>query len=192
MFKRENNEKEKVNSPLEEKIRGVYMYYYRVVDNYLGEEVVFNPEHSYENVDFINSKLTFVDYDIKEVCFSKSIQCCFFAISMFLKLNKKYYIYRTSEKPCIDLSGFNKGDFIANKEVRFRKPVKAEYIGSLKTNDNFYENIKELYNNCNYNENFFDNKYALSILETNYNLIYFEIEYKNDLLKSEYTRNKRC
>lgn len=162
------------------------MYYYRVVTDYLGEEIVFSPTNSYESVDFVDNKLSFVNYKIKEVCFSKSIQCCFFAISMFLELNKRYCIYRTSEKPCIDLSGFNKGDFIANKEVRFRKPVKAEYIGSFKVHDNFFYNIKELYDNCNYTKDFFDNKFALNMLETNYNLIYSEINYKNDLLRLEY------
>ena len=163
--------------------------YYRVVSKYLGDIATFIPVSSYENIDIVDGKLAFTDKSIKEVCFSKEIQNCFFAISMFIENNTEYYIYRTNEKPFLDISSFDKGDFIACKEVRFREPVNAEYIGSFKTDDLFFNAIKELYTECNLGE-FFLNQYALDMLETYYNEMYYKIKFKNEIIKKDFFREK--
>lgn len=165
------------------------MYYYRVVSDYLGEEIEFKPEHSYESIDYVNGELIEVDYKIKEVCFSKKIESCFFAISMFLKEGRDYYIYRTHHKPDIDLSMCSIGDFKANKEVRFRKPIRAFYIGKFNVHENFYNAIINLYHNCDFG-NYFDNDTAVKMLDKYYWGIYSEIEYQSKELEEEYDKRQ--
>lgn len=165
--------------------------YYRVVAEYLGDEVEFVPNECYECVDVINEEIVEVDYEIKEICFSKSIPNCFFAISMFLKENTIYYIYKTDYTPCIDLSDSSIGDFKANREVRFRKPVKAVLIGMYDMNDEFLNTIKDLYDSCNYKV-FFDNEYALYMLDNHYGQIYEDINYLTDDLANYYNIQKRA
>lgn len=163
--------------------------YYRVVTDYWGDEVEFIPKDSYESVDYVNGELVEVDYKIKEVCFSKKIESCFLAISMFLKENTLYYIYRTDYTPCIDFSDSSIGDFKANREVRFRKPVKAVLIGVYDMQEEFFIAIKDLYNNCAYGE-YFDNDFALDILDNHYGKIYSDIKYKTEALAKYYKELK--
>lgn len=155
--------------------------YYRVVKDFLGEEHVFIPKNTYEYVDYENGRLKFLGSisDIKEVCFSKEIPTCFFAIAPLLILNKTYYIYETDIIPCMDLCEIEEGDFKATKEVRYRIPVQAKYIGKFITHEDFYESITELYKECCVGDNYFDTKNALYILENYYHTIYDEIEFFN-------------
>lgn len=150
--------------------------YYRVVSYYLGDEVEFEPKISYENVDVIDREIVEVKYRTKEICFSKTIIGCFFAISMFLEENKKYYIYTTDVEPCIDLSSSSIGDFKASSEVRYRKNVKAKLLCTYVIEDEFLFAIQRLYENCSYNV-FFDNDFALKSLNKDYLNLYKAMDY---------------
>lgn len=150
--------------------------YYRIVPEYLGENVIFKPEKEYEKVDIVNGKIVEVDYGIKEVCFSKSITGCFFAIANYLKEDTKYYIYKSQQKPCIDLSNSNIGDFNACLEVRYRKNVAANIIGTYVVDEYFLRAIQSLYDDCIHGD-FFDNIYATKMLNEHYSRVYEDIEY---------------
>lgn len=150
--------------------------YYRIVSEYLGDKTCFKPTNEYENVDIIDGKIVETSYGTKEVCFSKSILGCLFAISMFLKENEKYYIYATNVEPCIDLSKSSIGDFKSSEEVRYRKNVTANLVGTYYINDNFLFAITSLYTNCQYHS-FFDNDYAIKTLNEHYRKVYEDIVY---------------
>lgn len=162
--------------------------YYRVVEEFLGKEYTFIPKNTYEYIDFKDGILTFLEgkSPIKEVCFSKKIPNCFFAIAPFLILDKTYYIYETDIESSVDLSRIKEGDFEATKEVRYRKPVYSKYIGKFKAHESFHESITDLYRGCcmGENGNYFYNSHAIYVLSSRYDLMYEEIEFLNDEIRN--------
>jgi hypothetical protein len=135
--------------------------YYRVVSEYLGKEVEFIPENMYEQVEFKDGIYKIVENNkdkIKEVCFSKTIEGCLFAINMFLK-EGEYFIYQTPKTPSIDLSASDVGDFPSTEEVRYRQKVECNYFGKISISSFLIHCLQETYNDCNYLDKF-DNKKA--------------------------------
>ena len=119
--------------------------YYRAVGKYLGDEIIFNPEGYYEGVDDNNQPKykydTFWISDIKETAASKYIGGAVLgASSMFRSSgaalsNSKLYIYAINEKPDKDISHWGLQDFEFLQEVRYRKPVRGIYVGSVTVTD---------------------------------------------------------
>lgn len=114
--------------------------YYRIVHEYLGEEYTFRPVNVYEETDV---------KDITEVCFSKTIEGCLFAINMFLE-EGYYFIYKTTEEPCTDLSNSSLIDFASIEEVRYRRPIKCEYYGKIDVSSFLIHCLNGLYEDSNY------------------------------------------
>lgn len=82
--------------------------------------------------------------DIKEICFYKKLECCFFSLGMFLK-EGNYYIYTTTQKPNVDLSNRHIGDFSVFEEVRYNNPVCAICIGKLNISNMIVNQIYSAY-----------------------------------------------
>lgn len=130
--------------------------YFRVIPEYKGDQLEFIPKSSYEQVELRNGFLSLHEFgnnNIKEVCFSKTIPGCLFAINMFLK-EGKYYIYHTQEVPCIDLSDASIGDFSAIEEVRYRRNVACEFYGKIDVSDFLVYSLRETYEDCKWGETF--------------------------------------
>ncbi|MBQ8997124.1 MAG: hypothetical protein IJ086_15325 [Clostridium sp.] len=166
--------------------------YYRVCKDYYGEEFNFVPNNYYECLEETLSGEVICKKDgdkINEVCFSKTIPNCFFAISMFLKENETYHIYETTQEPCISAYKCRTGDFEASQEVRYRVPVKARYIGKFNVHSYFLEGIESLYREFQYGD-FFDSKSILNRLSNNYNTLYNEIKYANLDIEKEFESMK--
>lgn len=167
--------------------------YYRVCKEFYGDEYVFIPSNSYESLEknelgeIIHVKN--IENSIKEVCFSKLIPGCFFAISMFLESEDTYYIYETTQEPCLLAYKCTNADFKSSQEVRYRVPVKSRYIGKFTVHEYFLSNIQELYSKFSYG-NYFDGKVIIDILENHYCSIYNEIEYCSPEIESEFKELK--
>lgn len=156
--------------------------YYRVTKEVHDAVVVFEPKAVYEQVKFEGGKWV-EDQDKMnkplEICFSKGIAHAFFAISMFLEEGDVYSIYRTEEKPCVDLEEVTVGDFQAIREVRYLKSVKAIKIGTLKIQDPFCGAIRSLYDNNNFAQcQYFDCQSVLRDLNAYYGRLADEIEWE--------------
>lgn len=121
-------------------------HYYRVTPNYLGHIHRFLPNGYYETAD--ENGLIFTDIDTfqrvgwhKEVCFGKNFAACFFSMGKKLKPGT-FYLYQTTETPDVFLNKKeNPQDYQITEEVRYRRPIEAELIGSInitkEMNDNF-------------------------------------------------------
>lgn len=167
--------------------------YYRICKEYHGKEFKFIPNTHYEYLEETPSgEILNLERKnkINEVCFSKFIPNCFFAISMFIKENETYYIYETEQKPCLLAYKCKTGDFKATQEVRYRVPAKARYIGKFKIHSYFLEAIKSLYSKCNFGSGGFDSEHALDILSNHYNSMYNEIIYASQDIEKEFESMK--
>lgn len=171
--------------------------YYRVCKEYHGEEFTFEPTYTYEQLDqkpngdiVLKDKEDIMD-KIKEVCFSKHIPNCFFAISMFIKENEVYHIYETTQEPCVEVYKCVTGDFKASQEVRYRVPVKSRYIGRFTVCENFHHAITSLYDNNSGYGGIFYSSFILESLKNDYNLMYNRIEYANKDIEKEFNHLKK-
>jgi hypothetical protein len=124
--------------------------YYRIVKDFVGENVSFSPQYAYEQVRLVNGIYEEVDTidKIKEVCFAKSVEGCLFAINMFLK-EGYYHIYQTNTPPSLDLSYSGIGDFPAIQEVRYQETVPATYVGKIYVTSFLLHCLEELYEQSN-------------------------------------------
>jgi hypothetical protein len=129
--------------------------YYRAVGSYGGDEVEFNPEGYYEGIDDNDQPKykydTFWISNVGETAASKYIGGAVLgASSMFrteskLKPQTKLYIYAINEKPDKDISHWNLQDFEYLQEVRYRRPVKGIYVGSVVIGEEMVNTFNLLY-----------------------------------------------
>ena len=131
--------------------------YYRAVTEFKGDSVIFEPKGYYESFDD-DGNPEFHTGDViarsttPEISASKTIGGALLGVwSMLnhhgsLSNNNKIYLYSINEKPNKDLSHVRYDDFEYIKEVRYKKPVKGNYIGYFvfdrefnKNSNNFYE-----------------------------------------------------
>lgn len=140
--------------------------YYRVIKSYRGQQAVFTPKQSYEQVEVENGGFRLIERQgkVNEVCFAKTIEGCLFAINMYLE-EGDYHIYQTSEVPCVDLSSANLIDFAAIEEVRYRKDVSARYYGKIEVTSFMIYALREAYKECNYGKTF-NNEHGKTVLQS--------------------------
>jgi len=128
--------------------------FYRVENNFLGNDVLLEPTDCFEKTDELgnvcyiqdekNFDITIQTSDIKEICFSKYILGAFFGKRQFLKEDHLYYIYATEAIPDKDLSDNNIFDFATTKEVRYLNSINAKLIGSVEIDGFFIHNISRI------------------------------------------------
>ncbi len=127
--------------------------YYRAVDKYLGKYAKFKPNGYYEAIDDNNNPIfkydSFWESEIPEIAASKLIGGAIMGLySMYLenkKTPKTFYIYEINEKPDIDISHWNMGDFAYLKEVRYRRPVSGRYVGKFIFDDDTIKRFEVFY-----------------------------------------------
>lgn len=167
--------------------------YYRVCKEFYGEEYTFIPNATYENLQENESgeviRIKDEENLTKEVCFSKLIPGCFFAISMFLEDGDTYYIYETTQEPCLLAYKCSSIDFKSSQEVRYRVPVKSRYIGRFRVHSYFLCNLKDMYSDYSYGS-YFDDGIILDRLKNSYRSMYNEIEYNNSMIEAEFEELK--
>ena len=127
--------------------------YYRIISAFVGKETVFVPDYAYEQIVLENGVYRLIEVEegegeIREVCFAKSLEGCLLAINMYLK-EQDYFIYKTIQPPCIDLSSSGIGDFPAIEEVRYREAVACEYVGKIFVDSYLIHCLQETYKDCN-------------------------------------------
>ena len=127
--------------------------YYRAVEKNMGETVEFEPEGYYEAIDDNGDPIwkydTFWVSDKPEVAASKSVGGAVMGLySMFIQHNKNpeiFYVYVITEKPDVDISHWEIGDFAHLKEVRYRRPVQGKYLGKVTITDDFKKRMNAFY-----------------------------------------------
>jgi hypothetical protein len=127
--------------------------YYRAIEKNLGETVEFEPEGYYEAIDDDGNPIfkydTFWVSDKPEVSASKSIGGAVMGLySMFMSNGKnptEFFIYVISEKPDVDISHWEMGDFGHIKEVRYRRAVQGKYLGKIAITDDFKKRMNAFY-----------------------------------------------
>lgn len=113
--------------------------YYRAIETNMGESVEFEPQGFYEGIDKNGDPIfkydTFWISDVPEVAASKTIGGAVLGLfSMFMQHGSKsdtFYIYEIAEKPDMDISHWDIGDFRYLEEVRYRRTVVGKYIGKI-------------------------------------------------------------
>ena len=124
--------------------------YYRAVEKYMGETIEFEPEGFYEAIDDEGNPIwkydTFWVSDKPEIAASKSVGGALMGLySMFMQHKKNpevFYVYEINEKPDVDISHWEIGDFTHLKEVRFRRVVQGHYVGKVDITDDFKKRMK--------------------------------------------------
>ena len=127
--------------------------YYRAVEKNMGEIIEFEPEGFYEAIDADGNPIwkydTFWISETPEVAASKTIGGAVMGLySMFMQYNKNpqvFYIYEISEKPDVDISHWEIGDFTHLKEVRYRRPVQGTYKGKVIITDDLKKRLRAFY-----------------------------------------------
>jgi len=127
--------------------------YYRAIEKNMGETVEFAPEGFYEAVDDDGNPIfkydTFWISDKPEVAASKTIGGSVLGLySMFVQHGKNpgiFYIYQINDKPDVDISHWDIGDFALLQEVRYRKAVQGHYIGQIKVTDDMKKIFRAYY-----------------------------------------------
>ena len=127
--------------------------YYRVVEKNMGKTIEFEPEGFYEAIDDNGDPIyrydTFWESDIPEVAASKTIGGAVMGLfSMFMSNGRNpsvFYVYEITEKPDVDISHWEMGDFYHLKEVRYRRPVRGKYIGKLTITDDMKIRLNAFY-----------------------------------------------
>ena len=133
--------------------------YYRAVTEFKGNNVIFQPKGFYEafddegNLEFHTDDV-YLKSNIPEISASKTVGGALLGVwSMLnhhgeLKDGTKLYVYSIKEKPHKDLSHLKMDDFEWLKEVRYKEPVEAEYVGYFIFDgwfndlaENFYERL---------------------------------------------------
>lgn len=127
--------------------------YYRVVEKNMGKTIEFEPEGFYEAIDDNGNPIyhydTFWQSEIPEVAASKTIGGAVMGLySMFMSNGKNpsiFYIYEINEKPDVDISHWDMGDFYHLKEVRYRRPVRGTYKGKVTITDDMKKRLNAFY-----------------------------------------------
>lgn len=130
--------------------------YYRAVIEFQGDSVIFEPKGYYESFDDeVNPEFLTGDVFAKsktpEISASKTIGGALLGVwSMLnhygsLNNNNKIYLYSINEKPNKDLSHIRMDDFEYIKEVRYKNPIKGNYIGYFVFDSNFNKNASNFY-----------------------------------------------
>ena len=138
--------------PLKESVENTEKYY-RAVEKNMGKTVEFEPEGFYEAIDDNGDPIwkydTFWVSETPEVAASKSVGGAVMGLySMFMQYRKNpqiFYIYEINEKPDVDISHWDYGDFYHLKEVRYRRPVQGKYLGKVTITDDFKKRINAFY-----------------------------------------------
>lgn len=129
--------------------------YFRAVTEFIGDKVIFKPMGYYEafddegNPEFHTGDV-FASSEIPELSASKTIGGALLGVWSMLNhhdsLNEnKIYVYSINQKPDKDLSHIRADDFEYIKEVRYKNPVKGNYIGYFIFNNEFHEKAKNFY-----------------------------------------------
>ena len=127
--------------------------YYRAVEKNMGKTVEFEPEGFYEAIDDDGNPIwkydTFWVSETPEVAASKSVGGAVMGLySMFMQHGKNpqvFYIYEINEKPDVDISHWDMGDFAHLKEVRYRRPVQGTYKGKVTITDDLKQRLRAFY-----------------------------------------------
>ena len=133
--------------------------YYRIITNFKGDSVVFEPKGYYEATDdegnpMMHTGDVWSRSTTPEITASKTIGGAVLGLwSMGHSQGSKIktgFAYEINETPQKDLSGLSIDDFEWLKEVRYTKPVKGIYIGKFtyteqfnKSATNFYERLNQ-------------------------------------------------
>lgn len=129
--------------------------YYRAIEKNIGDDVIFNIKNGgyYEAIgEDEEPKFMFGEYlesDILEIAASKYVGGCVMGLFSMSRA-RNYYIYEINEKPDVDISHWSGGDFEFLEEVRYRRSIKAKYVGEVILNEDVYfmlESYYMLYNN---------------------------------------------
>jgi len=128
--------------------------YYRAVEKNMGKTIEFEPEGFYEAIDDDGNPIyqydTFWESDIAEVAASKTIGGAVMGLYSMFRTNGRnpetFYIYMINEKPDVDISHWDMGDFYHLKEVRYRRAVQGKYIGKLIITDDMKTKLNAFYN----------------------------------------------
>jgi len=123
-------------------LAGIKSKYYRAVDTFLGDNVVFEPGGYYEEIgDDDEAVMSFGEYmqsETYETSASKYIGGCvmgaFSGRNLGAKKTNTFYIYEINESPDKDISHWGGGDFMFLEEVRYRRNVTGIYIGKVVLN----------------------------------------------------------
>ena len=128
--------------------------YYRSVDKFLGEKVMFTPQGYHEKFDDQGNPV-FTQGDViarseePELAASKTIGGAALGLWSMLhhygKLKNAIYIYTISENPDKDLSHVKHDDFEYLQEVRYKRPVEGIYLGQFNYDDDFNDGADILY-----------------------------------------------
>jgi len=133
--------------------------YYRIITNFEGDSVVFEPKGYYEATDDEGNPIMHTG-DVwgrsttPEIAASKIIGGAILGLWSMGRSQgsniKTGFVYEINETPQKDLSNLTIDDFEWLKEVRYTKPVKGIYIGKFtyteqfnKSATNFYERLNQ-------------------------------------------------
>ena len=138
---------------MDESIEGAGDKYYRAIEKYMGETIEFEPEGFYEAIDDNGNPIykydTFWVSETPEVAASKSVGGALMGLySMFMQHSKNpgvFYVYEITEKPDVDISHWEIGDFTYLQEVRYRRPVRGSYVGKVDITDDFKKRMNAFY-----------------------------------------------
>jgi len=125
--------------------------FYRVVQEDLGPEHLFEPCGFYEKVGedgevlvaWFGEYATFWCGDVLEVCFGSSPAGCLLSIAEDLEPGR-YWVYGTEEEPDVDLRGSLYADFRVVGEVRYRRPVLARRLGVVELTPGLVRRLKAI------------------------------------------------
>ncbi len=124
--------------------------YYRISKNPLKSPL--HPSGFFERADefgldywcpLVNSPPIFKISEVKESCFSTTIEGALFGLFSNDGKPGKYNVYETKEKPDIDLTDETIQDFGVIEEVRYRKPVEIKKTCDLTIPSNIIDNIQK-------------------------------------------------
>jgi hypothetical protein len=127
--------------------------YYRAIEKNMGKTIEFEPEGYYEAIDDEGNPVfkydTFWVSDVPEVAASKSIGGAVMGLySMFMQHRKNptvFYVYEINEKPDVDISHWDMGDFALLQEVRYRRAVQGTYKGKVTITDDMKKRLNAFY-----------------------------------------------
>lgn len=127
--------------------------YYRAIANNAGKTVKFKPYGYYEAIDDEGNPIykygAYWTSDKPEVAASHTVGGAVLGLFSMLKQHDKtsniFFIYAINEEPDIDISHWDMGDFALLQEVRYRRPVRGEYIGKVIINSYMREKLNAYY-----------------------------------------------
>ncbi len=135
-----------------------HIFYYRAINKYRGNEIVFHPKGYYEATDNQGNPIIFkgdvwMRSEIPELTASKTVGGAvlgLWSMGNHHGLNiKNAFIYKINEKPEKDLSHVKMDDFEWLKEVRYKRPVKGIYIGKFEYTKEFNDSAINFYERLN-------------------------------------------